>query len=461
MSYLHPKRRGPSIYRIAALLALGAAAGLAAAFLILAPRVVSFSPAAGAHTGSFAAVEVRFSVPMDSECAADHFSVEPDIAGELTVTGDTLRFAPHNPWPAGAEVRASIAAGACSARGLPLLFGSSWTFSPSLVRIAYLPVDQSSGGRLMAVPADGGEPAVLASAAAPIREYDVSRRGDFAVFTAGSSGRSAQLWRTSLDGAEAELLLDCGEDACSDPAISPDGSAAAFVRRATGAGAAEADPSVELIDLAGGEIRRLSAEGHAADSPIWSVQGWLSYYDGTSGAIVVDDLAGGRTLIPNATGSPWSWLPDGSALVFAEVFVNLEGEIEGAASDVYHRLFWVEVKTNRRKELSGTARADDSSPAVSPDGTKLAFARNFFDARWTPGRQLWVMDLAGGALKRLSDSPEYGHSSIRWSPDGARLAFMLFHETAPGDPPEIWRLNADGADPLRLVVGGYLPRWLP
>ncbi len=48
----------------------------------------------------------------------------------------------------------------------------------------------------------------------------------------------------------------------------------------------------------------------------------------------------------------------------------------------------VTVKTNDRRNLSGEDQVEDYSPAVSPDGTQLAFARDYFDARWTPGRQL-------------------------------------------------------------------------
>ncbi len=460
MSYLYPKRNALPLFPILLLAVLGIAAGLVAAFVMLAPRVTAVSPAENGRTGMYAAVEIQFSVPMRAECTADHFSVEPAVAGDLSVEGGTLRFTPRAPWPAGSPVRVSIKAGACSGRGLPLLAGRSWIFTPSLLRVAYLP-SGGEDGRLMAVQADGGGPEVLAQTDAPIENFDISRRGDFAVLSTGAYGQPGRLWLTRLDGKAADPLLDCGPDSCSDPVLSPDGSLVAYIRRGPGNDTAASQPFVELLTVSSGQARRISPAGNTAGNTAWSAQGWLSYYDGTRRVIVIDDLAGGQTAVPNATGAAWSWLPDGSGLIFPEILVGEKSTDRETAARIYSRLYRVTVKTNERTNLSGTELLEDASPAVSPDGRLLAFSRNFFDDRWTPGNQLWIMDLSDGSARQVSQAPDYSHSSIHWSPDGTRLAYMLFHETLPGDPPEIWCLNADGTDPRRLAVGGFLPQWIP
>ena len=48
-----------------------------------------------------------------------------------------------------------------------------------------------------------------------------------------------------------------------------------------------------------------------------------------------------------------------------------------------------------------------------------------------------------------------------WSLDGEQLAFVRFDVGAPTNPPELWLVNADGSEPLELVVGGYAPQWVP
>lgn len=68
------------------------------------------------------------------------------------------------------------------------------------------------------------------------------------------------------------------------------------------------------------------------------------------------------------------------------------------------------------------------APAVSPDGTQVLFSR------WSgvPGEMwdLYLMDLDGGDVQQITDTPDLGEFRATWSPDGTRAAF-----TADGD---IW-----------------------
>jgi TolB protein len=65
---------------------------------------------------------------------------------------------------------------------------------------------------------------------------------------------------------------------------------------------------------------------------------------------------------------------------------------------------------------------DDRDPALSPDGTSLAFAsrRNGF---W----DLYVLNLQSGELRQLTDTKDYeGHPT--WSPDGQWVAFEAYYD---------------------------------
>jgi len=437
--------------------------GLAAVGVYFAPRVVSVLPAAGAQTGSYAAIEAHFSAPMDPACTASHFSIAPGAAGDLSVQGNVLRFVPKNPWPAGAAVKLTVRSGACGRNRLPLISDYSWSFVPSPYRVAYISADDPT--RLMDLLSDGGNPAALVDAAEHIQDFQISPRGDFLVYSTGSAGGSGKIWLQVLDGGTPSLLADCSPDACHAPVISPDGSMVAYERAAMqsspSGSISPGNPFIELINLGNTQSRIVSPSGHIASNPVWAPSGWLSYFDADRQAIVVDDLLGGATLVPNATGENWVWLPDGSGVVFPEIFPEQGETLGGRSPRIFSHLILVTVKTNARRDLSGEMQIEDYSPAVSPDGPWLALARDYFDTRWTPGRQLWIMEWKDSSFQQLTQSPDYGVSSIHWSSDGARLVFMRFHETNPSDPPEIWIMNADGSNAHSLVTGGFLPQWLP
>jgi Tol biopolymer transport system component len=97
---------------------------------------------------------------------------------------------------------------------------------------------------------------------------------------------------------------------------------------------------------------------------------------------------------------------------------------------------------------------NDWSPAWSPDGTRIAFARFFDDNQFT---DLAVINVDGSGLQRLTTaSGEYP----TWSPDGARIAFA----TARDGNYEIYVMNSDGTGQTRLTNNpayDMSPAWSP
>ena len=63
---------------------------------------------------------------------------------------------------------------------------------------------------------------------------------------------------------------------------------------------------------------------------------------------------------------------------------------------------------------------DDTQPALSPDGSKVAFSSNR-DGYW----DLYTLDLQSGETTRVTNSPEF-ESSPSWSPDSQWLACEFY-----------------------------------
>jgi Tol biopolymer transport system component len=98
--------------------------------------------------------------------------------------------------------------------------------------------------------------------------------------------------------------------------------------------------------------------------------------------------------------------------------------------------------------------ADDSDPAWSPDGTKIAFVSN----RNGGDNEIYTANSSDGSgVRKLTDN-ENQEFEPAWSPDGTRIVFNRDYN--------IWTMNTDGADQKQLTEvlgtgGRYDPDWSP
>ncbi len=101
----------------------------------------------------------------------------------------------------------------------------------------------------------------------------------------------------------------------------------------------------------------------------------------------------------------------------------------------------------------------DVMPALSPDGSRLAFASNR-DGFW----DLYVMDLAAGQTTRLTMTKAYD-GSPSWSNDGRWLAYESYVDNSEGGNLEIFIRPIDGSSqPIQLTddpAADFSPAWSP
>ncbi len=183
----------------------------------------------------------------------------------------------------------------------------------------------------------------------------------------------------------------------ANPALSPDGHEVIYC--------AETDGNVDLwlMDSAGGQPLRLTDHLGVDCSPAW--------------------LANGREIL----------------------FVSDRG---GTAS------LW---RVGRFGGSAAPVLEDAVEPAVSPDGSRIAFSRR---GRAGTGLTIWVAPLDDpGAARQLTPDGlgVWDHENPSFSPDGRSIAYADFQD--------VWLVAADGSEPPRRLTDGAAthrdPVWFP
>lgn len=171
--------------------------------------------------------------------------------------------------------------------------------------------------------------------------------------------------------------------------------------------------------------------------------------NGASRLVVVDAVGGPEVVVTtdpapfpsrSTGGGAFDWTPDGAALVYA-------GRQGG--------LWWQPVAGGPARNL---VEGDDlAAPAVSPDGTRVAYE--------VDAHHVEVVGLDGVAPVRLSGDVDFVADPV-WSPDGSSVAWMEWDVPAmPWDASRIVVAAADGGS-RRVVAGGdgvqvQQPRFAP
>jgi eukaryotic-like serine/threonine-protein kinase len=261
-----------------------------------------------------------------------------------------------------------------------------------------------------------------------------SRSRWLAVFLAASLLAGLAFWWQPWKEAPAEALeqslISFFPGAHREATFSPDGNSIAFINDAGGV------PHVWIKNLAGGEPRQITRGKEAASRPRWSPKGDQILYTRVlpaEGLFPTGDLwlispEGGepRKLIGDGLNASWSG--DGESLVFergADLWMaNADGSgqrrIENLPSPALAGLF-------------------DRRPALSPDGTLIAFFQNDEG----PWGDVWVITSSkGGLARRLTWDVSLGGGPT-WTPDGR---FIVFTSARRGGL-TLWKVSIDGGAP--------------
>jgi len=178
----------------------------------------------------------------------------------------------------------------------------------------------------------------------------------------------------------------------------------------------------------------------------WSPDGtriaFMSQRTGGNEIYTINSDGSGLVQVTNTPGlfsedNP-TWSPDGSQIAFiADISEIWLVDSDGASP---HQV------------ASGLGTIQELT--WSPDGSKFAFQGTSAPGGWN----VFTINVDGTGVKQLTALPGHDYQPD-WSLDGSHI---IFASNRHGDP-EIYRMDVDGQNQVRLTVDGFgdLPRWSP
>jgi TolB protein len=195
------------------------------------------------------------------------------------------------------------------------------------------------------------------------------------------------------------------------------------------------DTEIFIVDPNTGDARNLTRSPNSRERyPSWSPDGrtvaFNSDRDGTFNLYLIDaDGKNLRQLTHEKRGveaGMQSWTADGKWIYFG-LFGKGEPRMCRIAPDGSH--------------FQEVGKGID--PAVSPDGKRIAFARNLAD-----GHHLYIMDADGTKEQQLTAKGNpFGGMHAAWSADGR----MIVYADQVGEALEIFRIDPDGKNAQQLT----------
>ncbi|HEY8463380.1 MAG TPA: hypothetical protein VIM29_05045 [Bacillota bacterium] len=268
----------------------------------------------------------------------------------------------------------------------------------------------------------------------------------------GEISTKMRIWLWPLDPISNPVLIT-NTDNLTDfsPRWSPDGKQLVLMR--VKYGNRDNASGLWLKDISNGAGRQLTV-GNQDRDPFWSPDGRRIVFSRSTGPyqsqlMIIDTVLNSMEVLRSQSNelisSPW-WGRDGR-IYFTKM--NPAPQAVTVGGETYQVVefgkgsIWAINPDDQSVTPIVVDEYDNRMPALSPDGTKLAFVSNRYQGKDGNGKfdrgSLYLKDLVTGEIKFVTNKVGLNGGSLSWSPDGKKLAFFTFRSIRPA----VWVINVE------------------
>jgi dipeptidyl aminopeptidase/acylaminoacyl peptidase len=235
---------------------------------------------------------------------------------------------------------------------------------------------------------------------------------------------NSHIWLVGYDGKN-DRQITFSQDSETNPRFSPDGKYLSFTSSRPGKAKGN---QVWLLDRGGGEAMQLTELKGRLQGYEWSP-------DSRRLALVIgdpdpDDPTNSPTPAaspqPGAAATTASPAPRAPKPIVIDRY-HYKQDVQGYLLSGRHTFIYLYDIATQKLERLTKGTWDESSPAWSPDGSRIAFLSNHSDdPDRDPISQLFVVDARAGTMEKMltQATNRGGRTRPEWSPDGKWIAFL-------------------------------------
>jgi dipeptidyl aminopeptidase/acylaminoacyl peptidase len=287
-----------------------------------------------------------------------------------------------------------------------------------------------------------------------VGDPQISPDGQWVAYVVGTTDAkedksSSHVWMAKIDGTD-DRQLTFSQDSENSPRWSPDGKYLSFTSSRPGKARGN---QIWLLDRNGGEAMQLTELKGRLQGYEWSP-------DSKQLALVIGDPD--PEADPNPSPQPGATPRVPKPIVIDRYRFKQDGQgylLAGRHTYIY----LYDIATKKLDRLT-KSKWDESSPAWSADGTRIAFMSNHSeDPDRDPAAQLYVAEAKPGVTEKqlTPEATRAGRSRPEWSPDSKWIAFLDGEEKKFGaySMDHLALVASDGSSaPTRLKAAEDLDR---